>query len=125
MALVAGWPEHTIGVDFEEGQRPEDLKSALEHAIKSLEKDEILILADLLGGTPFKMGALIKEENPERKIKVIAGVNMAALVEAVFSRGLYNLEELTSAIIQSGKDGLTNLEQMEHDYEEPEFENGL
>lgn len=125
VALVAGWPDRTVGVDFEEGQSPEDLKSSLEKAMESLEGDEILILADLLGGTPFKMGAAIKAENPDRKIKVIAGVNMAAIVEAVFSRSLYDLEGLAAAIIRSGKDGLADLDHLEQDFGEPEFEDGL
>lgn len=125
VALVAGWPDHTVGVDFEEGQSSEDLKSSMENAMESLGGDEILILADLLGGTPFKTAATIKAENPDRKIKVIAGVNMAALVEAVFSRPLYDLEELAAAIIQSGKVGLVDLDHLECDDEELEFEEGL
>ncbi|GLC78617.1 PTS sugar transporter subunit IIA domain-containing protein [Lacrimispora brassicae] len=125
VALVAGRPNHTVGVDFEEGQSPEDLKKSMENAMESLEGDEVLILADLLGGTPFKMGAAIKAENPDRKIKVIAGVNMAALVEAVFSRPLYDLEGLAAAVIQSGKDGLADLDHLERDGGEPEFEDGL
>jgi mannose/fructose/sorbose-specific phosphotransferase system IIA component len=125
VGLVAGQPDHTIGVDFEEGQSSEDLKSSLVQAMESLQGDEVLILTDLIGGTPFKMGAAIKAENPNRKIKVIAGVNLAALVEAVFSRSLYNMEDLTALIIQSGKDGLADLDQLAYDSEEIEFEDGL
>lgn len=125
VALVAGWPDHTVGIDFEEGQSPEDLKKSMEKSMESLEGDEILILTDLLGGTPFKMGAAIKAENPDRKIKVVAGVNMAALVEAVFSRSMYDLEELAAAIIRSGNAGLADLDYLGCDGEEPEFEDGL
>ncbi len=123
--LVAGHPDQTLGVDFEDGQSPQDLKSSLEQAMEFLQGDEVLILTDLIGGTPFKMGAEIKAENPSRKIKVIAGVNMAVLVEAVFSRSLYNLEELAAAIIRSGKDGLADLDQFTNDSEEIKFEDGL
>ena len=58
-------------------------------SVEALEGEEVLILADLVGGTPFNVAAALREERADRRIKVMAGVNMAALVEAVFSRPVY------------------------------------
>ena len=53
IALVAGRPENTAGVDFPEGCSPSDLKEAMIGSVKALEGEEILILADLVGGSPL------------------------------------------------------------------------
>lgn len=125
VALVAGKPENTAGVDFEEGSSSADLKEAMTKAIESLEGDEILILADLVGGTPFNTAAALKAERTDKKLKVVAGVNMAALVEAVFSRPMYTLDELAAALLTAGRDGITDLDSLAEGGEEPEFEGGL
>lgn len=125
VALVAGKPENTAGVDFEEGNSSADLKEAMTKAIESLEGDEILILADLVGGTPFNTAAALKAERTDKKLKVVAGVNMAALVEAVFSRPMYSLDELAAALLTAGRDGIVDLDSLAEGSEEPEFEGGL
>lgn len=125
VSLVAGKPDNTAAVNFEMGQSSEDLKGAMTGAMESLEGDEVLILADLVGGTPFNTAAALRTERTDRKIKVIAGVNMAALVEAVFSRPMYGLDELAAALLTAGKEGLRDLDALDSPEEGPEFEDGL
>ena len=125
VALVAGKPENTVGVDFEEGQSSADLKEHMTKAIEELDGDEILILADLVGGTPFNTAAALKTEITGKKIKVIAGVNMALLVEAVFSRPIYGMEELAESARTAGRDGIVDFDQLGGEEEAPEFEDGL
>lgn len=125
ISLVAGKPDNTAAVNFEMGQSSEDLKESMAKAMESLEGDEVLILADLVGGTPFNTAAALKAERADKKIKVIAGVNMAALVEAVFSRTMYGLDELAAALLTAGKEGLRDLDALDSAEEAPEFEDGL
>lgn len=125
VSLVAGKPDNTAAVNFEMGQSSEDLKGAMTGAMESLEGDEVLILADLVGGTPFNTAAALRAERTDRKIKVIAGVNMAAMVEAVFSRPMYGLDELAAALLTAGKEGLRDLDALDSPEEGPEFEDGL
>lgn len=125
VSLVAGAPENTVGVDFEDGLGTADLKAAMARAMEELEGEELLILADLVGGTPFNVAAALKEESRDRRIKVLAGVNMAALVEAVFSRPMYGLEELAAAVAAAGKEGIKDLDGLNNSDEAPEFEDGL
>ena len=125
ISLVAGKPDNTQAVNFEMGQSSEDLKDSMAKAMESLEGDEVLILADLVGGTPFNTAAALKAERADKKIKVIAGVNMAALVEAVFSRTMYGLDELAAALLTAGKEGLRDLDALDSAEEAPEFEDGL
>ena len=63
VSLVAGKPDNTEAVNFEMGQSSEDLKESMAKAMESLEGDEILILADLVGGTPFNTAAALRKAN--------------------------------------------------------------
>lgn len=125
VSLVAGRPEQTEAVDFEEGMSSEDLKAGIAAAAEALGGDELLILADLTGGTPFNVSAGFRAEHPEKKLRVIAGANMPAVVEAVFSRALYDLDQLADAVLVAGSQGVRDLEKLEDEAEEPEFEDGL
>ena len=112
-------------MDFPEGCSPSDLKEAMIGSVKALEGEEILILADLVGGTPFNVAAALREELRDRRIKVMAGVNMAGLVEAVFSRPVYGLDELAAAVLAAGREGIRDLDCLDSEGQEPEFEDGL
>lgn len=125
ISLVAGKPDNTAAVNFELGQSSEELKNSMTRAMESLEGDEVLILADLVGGTPFNTAAALRKARTDKRIKVIAGVNMAALVEAVFSRPMYGLDELAAALLAAGREGLRDLDALDSEEEAPEFEDGL
>lgn len=125
VSLIAGKPENTAAVDFTEGMSTADLKAALEEAIHTTEGDEILILTDLVGGTPFNTAAGLQAEQTQKTLKVLAGTNMPALVEAVFSRAFQPLDALVPAVIAAGKDGLQDLEGLSNTSEAPAFEDGL
>lgn len=102
-----------------------ELREELEAAVNRLESEEILILADLVGGTPFNTAASLRTDRQDKSIKVVAGVNMPALVEAVFSRSMFGLDQLTENLLKAGRDGLVNLDGMENGETKPEFEDGL
>jgi len=125
VSLVAGKPELTEAVDFPERMTSAELEKALEAALDGLEAENVLILADLVGGTPFNTAAALRARRRDRRIQVVAGVNMPAMVEAVFSRQMYGPEELADDLIKTGRDGFVSLDQMESGEEEPEFEDGL
>lgn len=128
VSLVAGKPEKVEAVDFTEGMSCDELKGKLKEAAARLGEKEILILADLMGGTPFNMAAALKLEETEQTFAVASGVNMPALVEGVFSRAMYgSLDGLAAAVIKAGHDGLLSLKELktEADEEAPLFEDGL
>lgn len=123
--LVAGKPEDVVGIDFESGQSSDDLRAALKTAVELLEGEEVLILADLVGGTPFNTAVLLKEQIPEKKIRVLAGINMAGMVEAVFSRNILPFEALAEQVKTAAADGVVSLDDLSADSGEAEFEDGL
>lgn len=128
--LVAGKQEGVIGVDFESGQSSGDLEAALRAALEAVEGDEILILADLVGGTPFNTAALLQSQLPSKKICILAGINMAGMVEAIFSRAMFPFEQLIDQVKTAAVNGVVNFNDLQggkepEDGEEPEFEDGL
>ena len=123
--LVAGKPDQVVGVDFESGQSAADLKEAMEAAVESLEGDEILVLADLVGGTPFNTAAALKQEISGKRIRLIAGTNMPMVVETVFSRMAAGLDDLAAMVTAAGISGVVDFDQLGNDEEETQFEGGF
>lgn len=108
--LIAGEQNDLIGVNFVEGQSSEELKQNLEKAISDISCDEILILTDLMGGTPFNISSTISTSTDNKKIKVVSGMNLPMLMEAVFSREQTDLDSLITVIKESAIDGISDLD---------------
>lgn len=123
--LVAGAPENVYALDFPEGMSAEELKEAMQARLAAIETPEILVMADLAGGTPFRTAVELKMTMPEKQIRVVAGTSMPALMEAAFSSDSMDLAELTADVIQTGMEGFVDWDTQTAEEEEPEFEDGL
>lgn len=123
--LVAGAPENVYALDFEEGMSPEELKEKMSALLASIPDKEVLIMADLAGGTPFRTAVELKMTQTEKEVRVVAGANMPALMEAAFSSDSMNLAELAADVLQTGVEGFMDWDAQSDDSEEPEFEGGL
>ncbi|AUO15641.1 PTS sugar transporter subunit IIA [Clostridium taeniosporum] len=104
--LIAGEQEKVIGINFESGQGSDLLKENIENAIDNINTDEVLILADLAGGSPFNMSVIISEKRKDKKIKVISGMNLPMVLEATLSRDVYDIDDLVDVIKNSGIKGI-------------------
>lgn len=123
--LVAGNPGNVYAVDFVEGMGAEELKEKLQATITGIETNEILVLADLAGGTPFRTAVELKMVNTEKAIRVIAGANMPMLMEAAMSADMMDLAELAADVAQVAVEGVVDWDAQDDDSEEPDFEDGL
>lgn len=65
LQLIAGNQENVEAIDFVEGMSADELKQKILLAISN--EEEVLILSDLLGGSPFKVSSTIMGENPAKK----------------------------------------------------------
>ncbi|ACD53060.1 UNVERIFIED_ORG: PTS fructose transporter subunit IIA [Clostridium botulinum] len=104
--LIAGEQQEVIGVNFECGQGSDILKGNIENAIDNLNTDEVLILADLAGGSPFNVSVIISEKRKDKNIKVISGMNLPMVLEASLSRSNYTMEELVESVKNAGTIGI-------------------
>ena len=126
--LVAGNPGNVAAVDFVEGMSTDDLKAKMRAALDGMEQEEILVLTDLAGGTPFRTASEIKVEYTTKRMRVVAGANMPAVVEAAFSSGDMDLDELTADVIQTGTEGFVDLDALgagDDASEEEDFGDGI
>ncbi len=103
-ALIMGEQDNVFGVDFTEGMSSETLLEALQRVVGLASKD-ILILADLAGGTPFNMAVQLSLSETEKHIHVVAGTNAAMLLDILQCRNL-SLRELAAEALQAGNTGL-------------------
>ncbi|HFI0646905.1 TPA: PTS sugar transporter subunit IIA [Streptococcus suis] len=104
LKLIAGEVENIEAIDFSEGMSAQELKARIKAAI--LGEREVLILTDLLGGTPFKVSVELATEQKEQNVVVLSGLNLAMILEANFSRLTDDLEQLVGKLITTSKDGI-------------------
>ena len=105
LELIAGKQNKLIAIDFTADMTSDDVQNCLISVLNL--KEETLILCDLLGGTPFKVAASLMENLPTAKINVLAGLNLAMLIEATFARQTeLSLEQLTASALTASKEGV-------------------
>lgn len=108
LKLIAGDVNNIKIVDFLENDGTEGLDKKLNAALNELSiYENIVILTDLAGGTPFNRSVLLTNE--KENIKVIAGTNFQMLYTAGFSENS-NLDDLVDEIVNAGKEGITVFE---------------
>ncbi|HEL1906172.1 PTS sugar transporter subunit IIA [Streptococcus suis] len=125
LKLIAGEVENIEAIDFSEGMSAQELKARIKSAI--LGEREVLILTDLLGGTPFKVSVELATEQKEQNVVVLSGLNLAMILEANFSRLTDDLEQLVGKLITTSKDGIVDSVSLlaENNHDEELFEDGI
>jgi len=106
--MICG-PLHDLAtVDLDPGDTPETLRDRLLGAIGDPDRP-VLILTDLLGGTPHNVALAASRRLP--RATVISGINLAVLIEAAMT-----LESLDRAAIEGllaeGREALVDATQL-------------
>lgn len=81
VAMLSGNEEAVSYVDFTPVISPDEFESRLRGIAECGE--EVVIICDLVGGTPYNRACVIAHENAQ--VKVVAGMNLAAILEAALS----------------------------------------
>lgn len=77
-----------------------DLKAAVE---KVSSKDGVFILTDLQSGTPYNTSVILSQTNNyDFDIKITSGINLPTLLEILFQRNNYSLDELSKILLDIG-----------------------
>ncbi len=92
----------TVSMHNEEGF--EITSKKLQKCIDKLDRNNILILVDLYGGTPFNIANIFLHK--KNNIRLIAGMNLAMIIE-YFSSNTEDLDVLVNEIIKAGKDNIS------------------
>ncbi|MDF7669468.1 mannose/fructose/sorbose PTS transporter subunit IIA [Lactobacillus sp. ESL0703] len=106
--MLFGEQDNFAHVTLSPDEGPEDIHDKMEQSIASFsDQNEVLLLVDLWGGTPFNQANTLLEDHPNWAI--VTGMNLPMVVEALTQR-LTNsdatAQQVATAIINSARDGI-------------------
>ena len=104
--MITGPTEHLFSVPLLLGESPEGFGEKLAAALQGIEGEEMLVLIDLLGGTPYNVAARYVLKG---NVECVTGVNLPMLLELVTSRDNVSLPELAGVVAQVGREAIKNL----------------
>lgn len=85
LTLISGAPEYYQYVDFLQNMTQESLLEKFKEARAALvDCDEVVVMTDIMGGTPFKTAVMLSFE--DESIQVISGTNLPLLLTMSLSR---------------------------------------
>lgn len=106
-SMIFGEQPNVAAVTLQPNEGPDDVRRKMEEAVASFEDpDQVLILVDLWGGTPFNQSnGLISGH--EDTWAIVAGLNLPMLIDAYASRMMMDTaHELAVQISGSAKEGV-------------------
>ncbi|WP_112182520.1 MULTISPECIES: mannose/fructose/sorbose PTS transporter subunit IIA [Paraliobacillus] len=106
-AMIFGEQENVKAVTLMPSEGPDDIKAKMQKAIASFDnQDEVLFLVDLWGGTPFNQANSLMEEHKDRWA-IVAGVNLAMVIESYASRlSMNTAHEVAAHILSTAKEAV-------------------
>lgn len=81
--LLAGVPNNFEFIDFTASMDEDDVTAKL-NAFNDAAQP-LLVFTDLVGGTPYKCAATLAYNNSDQDIAVVAGCNLASILETMFN----------------------------------------
>lgn len=107
--MVMGERKGLHFIEFSQNDKIENLREKFINITNSIKDgNEILILTDLFGGTPCNTAIKIALES-ELRIKILSGVNLPMLIEAILNQDSI-LDEVIESILNSSKQGIMNID---------------
>ncbi len=108
VSMVAGKAEQLETVSLKPGQSPQTFQNQLKESLERLDTGMgVLVLVDLLGGTPFNTIGALSKDYP---VGIVTGMNMATLISVVLQREEETtLEQMMEIAEKSAHDGITTL----------------
>jgi PTS system mannose-specific IIA component len=102
--LILGGHEGILALSLDPNDPPETSQQQIQRALSRVNNGRgVLILTDMLGGTPSNLTLPFLQED---KVEVITGVNLPMLMKLAQLRDQKNLREVALALKQSGQKGI-------------------
>lgn len=110
MELVFGHQEKLEALTLNYGDDIQELLKKIREKAKELnDGDGVMVLVDLLGGSPCNVTAsCLKEEH----IQCVTGLNLPMLISVLEEREQVVLEKLPGIAMEGGKSGIVDLKQL-------------
>ncbi len=98
-------PDSIIAVSINIQENADNLRKKIAEGIKKIkQKEGVVILTDMFGGTPSNLSYSFLEEG---RVEVISGVNLPILIKAVNSREGMELSQLAACLETYGKKSIS------------------
>jgi Phosphotransferase system, mannose/fructose-specific component IIA len=107
IALIVGQSEKLATMTLKQSDNVVTFKEKVGCKLKELnDGDGVLVLVDMLGGSPYNVvAASLGEEH----VECITGLNLPMVLEALDSRTSNSLEKVVDICMQSAKKGIINV----------------
>ncbi len=103
--VIGARPEAIIPVSIDLNENADKLRQKIAEGIKKVnQKEGVLILTDMFGGTPSNLSYSFLEEG---RVEVISGVNLPILVKAINTRKKMELSKLAATLESFGKKSIS------------------
>lgn len=106
MGMIAGVPEGVEAFPLLPGKDPFEYRGEIAAFVAAHEADGVLLFADLFGGTPANMCVSLANQDG---VEVVAGVNLAMLIEAASMKDQMNPMELRDLALSCGAESLVDV----------------
>jgi N-acetylgalactosamine PTS system EIIA component len=104
--MICGPIADITAVGLQPTDTPDHYADALRTAVGH-DGRRVLILCDLLGGTPFNVASAIARRSP--RVVCISGMNLGTTVEAALTNGDLD-DALVERLLEVGRDGIVETE---------------
>lgn len=96
--MIVGEYKNIYFLDFKEEDSVDVLNENILTMLSKLEAYNVLIVADILGGAPFQQASFISLD--KENVSVVAGVNLSAILEVVFSLHI-DIDEIAKTMVET------------------------
>jgi PTS system mannose-specific IIA component len=104
--IIVGKVENTVTVDIDPKMGMEEIHTAVEAAIRTVDGGKgVLLLIDMFGGTPSNIGLSFLATH---QVEVLTGVNLPMMVKLPMAREELSLPELAKHLLEYGQRNITN-----------------
>lgn len=114
--------EDILSVSLENGMSSEIYADNVRKAVSVISKnDEIILFADLVGGSPLTIAAnILAETGLIRNTTMIGGMNFPLVINAAMLKDSMDIHDLKAMMMQEAKDAIKEFE-VEYDDDEDEI----
>ena len=108
VSMVAGTMKQTESISLQPGENPDSYQNRVKRAVERLDTgDGVLVLVDLIGGTPFNTICMLSQE---LNIHIVTGMNLAMLITAALERTEdITMDMLAEKVEKGGAQGIRSL----------------
>lgn len=118
--MIVGEIDGAVAISMLEADGLEVTTNKLREALEGIGAEDVVVLVDLLGGTPSNVA--VKAFFEHKNIEVVTGLNLSLVIEYAVSP-LTSALEMAEYLATVGKDSIQKVERLSNDFdEEDEYE---